>query len=425
MAGNANRGSTGKNYTPAEKAAYYNGKAESEMDPVVKQHYAGKGAYWDKVSKGLEVTQEEEAAYGPGHEKGPVDQLINAKRRLAITVDPKKRELQQAKIDLLTKVVNGQDVSVEEMASVDKALSDLKQERAGAANKKIRAYNAMKLADALVTGKFPAFGEGVPVINGKVSFAPSSARSFESGRPYRGLNQFALQVLAKEGGWVPEPNGHFYFATKKMCGYITDKDGRKVVNLKDGAKAVHFATVGNAETRSEGFTALSDEAKAAAYLKSEKDYEVYNSTDMIDINRSRLNDKLDFHRSRAYDHKERVFDASEAKTPAEFFAIYDVACHYGGTFRATPAKIAEMKGVVRQQLYDAASQGLDGMVYNWYKQVDNAAQPLYAKIKEMNEKKMADMQKLHTFENSDLAEAAFSGGVPESVISEMEPEMDR
>lgn len=420
MAGNANRGSTGKSYTPAQKAAYYNGKAESELDPVVKQHYAGKGAYWDKVSKGLPVTQEEEAAYAPGHEKGPIDQLLNAKRLLGQTVDPAKRELQLKKIDLLTKVVNGQNVPVEEIAAVDADYASLKQEKIGAGNKKVRAYNAIKLANALVTGKFPAFGEGMPIVDGKVSFTPASARSFKSGRPYRGLNQFALQVLAKEGKWVPEKDGHFYFATKWMCGFITDKDGRKVLNLKDGAKAIHFATVGSDETRSEGFADLPDEKKAAAYLKSEKDYEVYNSTDMIDINRSRLTDELGYHRHAAYDHKERVFDASTAKNPVEFFAIYDVACHYGGTFRASLEKIAEIKDAVRSQLYDAAVNKLDGVVYNWFDKVDNAAQSLYDKVSEMNKQKAEDMKKIRSFENSSLAEAAFSDGVSESVISEME-----
>ena len=418
MAGNANRGSTGENYTPEEKAGYYRGKADSELDPIIKQHYANKAAYWGKVSQGQEVTPEEEKAYGPHHKKGPIDDLIFAKRTLAKTVDPEKKAQWQAQVDYLEKVASGQEVSALETAerSVYQGMRKPKMVGLNTSERRLdsRKANALKVAEAICNGTFPAFGNGQPVgADGKITFIPHSARLFTTGIPLSGINQFVIQIAAAERGWVPEKDGHIYLATEDQCGFLVDNRGKRVPNLKPNARPFIMVTSGNADKVSRALNLkdkglsldqLDANAKSLAYEKVAKVYKVYNSNDMVDPFLSEVGSNLDAARPKDYNHPQmKPFDASGAKTPAEYFAIYKIACRYGAPFATTQEKAAEMKVLASKELEEAYSKGLDGMVYKWDGKINDTVKTMLGEIKAQHEQERDDERKLKNFE---LAAAA-------------------
>ncbi|MBQ3800002.1 MAG: hypothetical protein II837_06875, partial [Treponema sp.] len=263
MAGNYRGGQRDSvNSLPIVKADNYFRLAASEQDELVKARYEEKARYWTLKSEGADIPPELEASCGENHVQTPVDQLVNARIWLGRSKDPQKLAEWKFKVDFWTKKAHGLEVTPQEQELFNaydaqrveaQEAKEKSREKRGFENNSYRRTNYIKLANSLVKGTFPAFGDGKPVENGKISFVPASVRSFDSGRPYSGVNQFVMQVFAKDRGWVPEEDGNFYLATKHMVGVITDHTGKQILNLKPGAVGVHFATVGNESTRTEEF----------------------------------------------------------------------------------------------------------------------------------------------------------------------------
>ena len=390
MAGNY-RGGNGagaaqrQEFTPEDKANYYLDMADKEQDPLIKGRYVEKAEYWDKVSKGEEITPEMEASCGPNHEWNEVDRLINAKKWLSkSTVDPQKTAKWQFMVDYWTKKAQGQEISAEDQRVFNayETESDRKMARAAKYHRESASYrkaNAMAMAKSLVSGEFPAYGKGLGVVDGKISFVPVSVRSFGNGEAFDGINQFTGQVLAKEVGWKPGPDGHIYLATEKMCGKVLDGKGHSVLNVKQGSPFIYFATVGSAEVvgdklakKGQDIDKLGSIEKSEAFQNTEKTYKLYNEADILDKDRTGVSKPMIYRRPMDWHKPSIVIDASDAKTPAEFFGKYNVACRYGATFVTTPEKSKEIRNMITEELSEDIANGRDGKIYRWFNGVRDA-----------------------------------------------------
>lgn len=428
MAGNANRGSGKGEYTPEGKRDYYLVKAANEQNELMKARLEQKADYWTKVAKGEVPSQELEALCGPGHKWTAVDYMINAQKNLENSKDPQKIAEFQFKLGYWEKVAKGEEVSEKEQMlfnaynsqrEADRVRSAAEREenllKRGFNNHINRQANAISLGFALTKGDFPAFGKGIPVgPDGKIRIKPVSVRSCKSGRPYEGINQFVGQVLVAKRGWTPEEDGHFYLATATQCGFITDEKGRRVLNVKPGSGVISISTVGTStpDVRNsiKGFDTLDAQGQSEAFQKSERVYNLYNSTDIINRNFSCLKDGIEKHRPTWYNKPNKTFDASDAKSSAEYFGKYLLACHYGSPFITTPEKAAEMHQLVKNELEEAVNQGLDGQVYSWFGKVHDVYQADRDFTKAQWELRQKDLAKVNGLDSATVADLANQAG---------------
>ena len=86
--------------SPDAKARYYARMAEKETVDFVKDRYAEKSEYWDKVSRGEEVSLEMEASCGPDHKWNAADNYVSVRHKLE---GAQKKNLGFETVDILEK----------------------------------------------------------------------------------------------------------------------------------------------------------------------------------------------------------------------------------------------------------------------------------------------------------------------------------
>ena len=439
-------GSNARQHTDAEKKNYYEKLAQEEKDPLIKPMYEAKAAYWSKVVNGIPVTEEEKAMFGPKHARSAVEELVNAKRWLEESKNSQMVKKWSFMVDYWTKKARLQEVSPEEemtfgfyqgqsksLAANRKALSDFKLP-ARKVNKELNSVkndNNLMLADSLMRGDFPAFGSGRAAgADGKIRFVPVSVRDFCSGESFRNINQLILQLYARERGLAPDPKyGHFYFVDKKD---LVDRDAtarmsadeRKALgdNLKPGAVSIQISTVGKIQTIKKNladngvdFDKLPKEAQKLAFKSAEKLYTLYPGEDLKDERFTPVAARggVERHRSFRDTNPKHAVDASNAKNAAEFFALYDFACHYGREFVSTLEKNQEILNEVRHDplLNQAVANRWGGKVMEWFKMGDGYRKALYDAEKDRRENLSVEANGLTPEEIENLSDAA-AGNVP-------------
>ena len=403
MAFNNRNSAERKEFSEVEKAAYYKSKAKTEENPLIRQNYVLKGDFWDRKAQGLPVTPEEEAVYGKNHPMSAVDNLENARRWYENSNRAEKKEQWAFVMDYWTKKAQNQEVTPEEEAKfqmytdLNARESAARKQQAGNRrvgvggykrgstydNNSIRQVNALFLANALSSLDFPAYGSReLPGDDGKIKFVPHSARNFGDGRPYDGINQLVLQAYAKKYSLRPEADGHFYFANRMQAGMLVDKNGKQVFNVKPGAKDFVIVTMGGRNvdgkrvsasealaSKGVDFDSLSDIEKAAAWRSVGSKYTLFSSSDIINTNFSHFAKDGGIEHNRPLNYNQRndkvVVDASDAKTPAEYFGKYFVACHAGCQFVTTRETAAKIQEMTKKELEQAIANNRDGEVYQW------------------------------------------------------------
>lgn len=372
-------------FSPSDKVDYYGKKAQTTTDPILKDLYEAKHAYWEKVAGGIPVSPEEQAKYGPGHAKLPAELYDNACLWLSRSKDEKKIEEFTFKKDYWAKVVRHEPISQEDQVRMEgyrdvtdrnSALAEISGGRSDRYHAKSVGYrnsNALALAESILSGDFPAFCKGRQSVDGKISFNPVSVRNFADGHPYFGITQLVGQAMAVRNGWGPSEDGHIYLLTGNRAGVVRDNSGKQIMNVKRGAKHMYIASVGNEKDFDEQlkksgsnakFASLSEEEQKKFYFKSEKFYKVYNSKDLVDASIvPRKEDPAYWPKS--WNCKSVVFDASNVKTPAEMLGTYMLCCQYGGKYVITPEKAAEMLKAVKNEISKDYSDGNGFRIAKW------------------------------------------------------------
>lgn len=213
-----------------------------------------------------------------------------------------------------------------------------------------------ELINSLIDGSFPAYGKGKEPVDGKIVFKPSSVRKYIAkdlnNSIYRNiLNQFMAQIIVKRKEMKPySEDGNFYLVTANE---LTEWKNKKNI---DNDQIFFNEEIGCQTPQFSIFT-----SKGKYNSRYDEMYSAYDIYNINSIKRIYLSGYEPPHEIIYRDEtisdldskiKYEILDASDAKSAAEYFAKYFIACYYYyGKFITTPQKAEEIKRQVNKELY--------------------------------------------------------------------------